>query len=86
MPDETTEKTPKPAKATKASAAADKAAEKVQQARKKNLDLALTHIQKEFGETAIMRLGDDNSMDIDVIPTGNLLIGPSVCNEIRSKS
>jgi len=74
MPDETTEKTPKPAKATKASAAADKAAEKVQQARKKNLDLALTHIQKEFGETAIMRLGDDNSMDIDVIPTGNLLI------------
>ncbi len=52
----------------------DKAAEKLSQARKKNLDLAITHIQKEFGETAIMRMGDEHVVDIDVIPTGNLLI------------
>jgi len=40
--------------------ATDKAAEKVAAARKKNLDLAITHIQKEFGEAAIMRMGDEN--------------------------
>ena len=50
------------------------AAEKIQDARKRNLDLAIAQIQKEFGESAIMRMGDDSRMDIDVIPTGNLLI------------
>jgi recombination protein RecA len=50
------------------------AAEKLQDARKRNLDLAISQIQKEFGESAIMRMGDDSRMDIDVIPTGNLLI------------
>ena len=50
------------------------AAEKLQDARKRNLDLAIAQIQKEFGESAIMRMGDDSRMDIDVIPTGNLLI------------
>jgi len=54
--------------------ATDKAAEKVAAARKKNLDLAITHIQKEFGEAAIMRMGDENCIDVDTIPTGNLLI------------
>ncbi|HCQ32168.1 MAG TPA: recombinase RecA [Verrucomicrobiales bacterium] len=44
------------------------------EARKKNLDLAISSIQKEFGETAIMRMGDEHCMDVDVIPTGNLLI------------
>ena len=52
----------------------DKAAQKMAEARKKNLDLAISSIQKEFGETAIMRMGDENCMDVDVIPTGNLLI------------
>ena len=50
------------------------AAEKIQDARKRNLDLAISQIQKEFGESAIMRMGDEHRMDIDVIPTGNLLI------------
>ncbi len=50
------------------------AAEKIQDARKRNLDLAISQIQKEFGESAIMRMGDAHRMDIDVIPTGNLLI------------
>lgn len=48
--------------------------EKINQARLKNLDLAITQIQKDFGEAAIMRLGDDTCMDVDAIPTGNLLI------------
>ena len=49
-------------------------AEKLATARKRNLDLALSQIQKDFGENAIMRLGDNVKMEVDVIPTGNLLI------------
>lgn len=52
----------------------DAQAEKLATARKKNLELAISHIQKEFGETAIMRMGDGHRVDVDVIPTGNLLI------------
>ena len=52
----------------------DAQAEKLKAARKKNLDLAISHIQKEFGETAIMRMGDEHRVDVDVVPTGNLLI------------
>ena len=48
--------------------------DKLADARKRNLDLAISQIQKEFGETAIMRMGDENVVDIDVIPTGNLVI------------
>lgn len=48
--------------------------DKLAAARKKNLDLAISQIQKDFGETAIMRLGDGHRVDVDVIPTGNLLI------------
>ena len=43
-------------------------------ARKKNLDLALQQIVKDYGEGAIMRLGDDNILPVEVIPTGNILI------------
>lgn len=53
---------------------ADKNAAKLAEARKRNLDLAIAHIHKEFGEAAIMRMGDEHRVDIDVIPTGNLLI------------
>jgi len=52
----------------------DKGAEKLAEARRRNLDLAISNIQKDFGETAIMRLGDGYKVDVDVIPTGNLLI------------
>ena len=48
--------------------------DKLADARKRNLDLAISQIQKEFGESAIMRMGDENAIDIDVIPTGNLVI------------
>lgn len=50
------------------------ATDKLAAARAKNLDLAISQIQKEFGETAIMRMGDEHRVDIDAIPTGNLLI------------
>ena len=62
---------PKKSMATKNTNAGD---DKVAAARKKNLDLAISQIQKDFGETAIMRLGDGHRVDVDVIPTGNLLI------------
>ncbi len=64
-----------PEKKEKASAeAVDKGAEKIAAARRKNLDLAINQIQKDFGEAAIMRLGDATTMDVEAIPTGNLLI------------
>jgi len=49
-------------------------AEKKLEARAKNLEVAITQIKKDFGETAIMRMGDEHRVDVDVIPTGNLLI------------
>jgi recombination protein RecA len=45
-----------------------------QAARKKNLDLALQQIAKDYGEGAIMRLGGDKIAAVEVIPTGNILI------------
>lgn len=36
----------------------------------KNLDLALSAINKQFGDGAIMRLGEATKMDVKVIPTG----------------
>ena len=40
----------------------------------KDLDIALQQITKDYGEGAIMRLGDRKVMDVEVIPTGNILI------------
>src|SRR5438309_9917669 len=40
----------------------------------KTLDLAIQQIAKDYGDGAIMRLGDDKIVDIEVIPTGNILI------------
>lgn len=53
---------------------ADKQDSKLAAARAKNLDLAIQQIQKDFGEGAIIRMGDESCVDVDVIPTGNLLI------------
>ncbi|TCO89298.1 recombination protein RecA [Chthoniobacter flavus] len=47
---------------------------KVTAARNKNLDLAIQQIAKDYGEGAIMRLGADQKLDVEVIPTGNILI------------
>jgi recombination protein RecA len=48
--------------------------QKVIAARNKNLDLAIQQIAKDYGDGAIMRLGDEKIVDIEVIPTGNVLI------------
>jgi len=48
--------------------------DKIAAARNRNLDVAIAQIQKDFGDAAIMRLGDQHRVDVDVIPTGNVLI------------
>ena len=40
--------------------------------KKKALDVALSHIEKQFGKGAIMKLGEYNVVNVDVIPTGAL--------------
>ena len=40
--------------------------------KEKNLEQAIAQIEKEFGKGSIMRLGDYNAQDVDVIPTGCL--------------
>ena len=66
---------PKTKKVAAAAPTADeKAAAKLSAARAKNLDLAIQQIQKDYGENAIIRMGDEHKVDVDVIPTGNLLI------------
>ncbi len=49
-----------------------------QNARKKNLDLAIKNIEKEYGKGSIMILGDVEQMDIEVIPTGSLQLDQSL--------
>ncbi len=46
----------------------------VANARKRDLDLILQTIVKEYGDGAIMRLGDAQQMTVEAIPTGNILI------------
>ena len=38
--------------------------------KKKALELALTQIEKQFGKGAIMRLGEDTRLDVEVLSTG----------------
>ncbi len=46
--------------------------------RTKALDAALTDINKRYGDGAILRLGEQDSMDIATIPTGSLTIDIAV--------
>src|SRR5580658_8462274 len=43
-------------------------------ARNKNVELAIQQIAKDYGDGAIMRLGDSRKMEVESIPTGNILI------------
>ena len=52
----------------------DAGANKIAEARARNLDLALQQIAKDFGEGAILRMGEGKQADVAVIPTSNLLI------------
>ena len=82
IPNKKTEPTPKTntkkevpdTKKTNTKAKEDPAVAKVASMRAKNLDLAIQQIQKDYGEGSIIRMGDDYRVDVDVIPTGNLLI------------
>src|SRR6059036_612862 len=47
---------------------------KVIAARRRDLDLAIQQIEKDFGGGSIMRLGDARTLDVETIPTGNILI------------
>src|SRR5712675_1741712 len=38
------------------------------------LEAAVTHVRKEFGEGALMRLGDKGTIKVDSIPTGSLAL------------
>ncbi len=42
--------------------------------RQKALDLALSHIEKQFGKGSIMKLGQKVKVDVEVIPTGSLTL------------
>ncbi|MBL9178072.1 MAG: recombinase RecA [Verrucomicrobiaceae bacterium] len=54
--------------------AAEPSTNKIAEARARNLDLAIQQIHKDYGEGAILRMGEEHKTDIAVIPTGNLLI------------
>ena len=41
-----------------------------QDARKKALEAAMSQIEKQFGKGSVMRLGDQQTTDIEVVPTG----------------
>jgi recombination protein RecA len=43
-------------------------------ATRKNLDLAVSAITKQFGEGSIMRLGDSNKMKVETLSTGSIAI------------
>src|SRR6187399_731422 len=58
----------------KSSPATTSGEDRLAAARAKNLEAALQQIHKDFGDGSIMRLGDNRKMDIEVIPSGNLLI------------
>ncbi len=45
-----------------------------QEQKQKALDLALEHIEKQFGKGAIMKLGQDFKVDVPVIPTGSIAV------------
>ena len=42
--------------------------------KKKALDTAISYIEKQFGEGAIMKLGDTKALDIECIPTGSMTL------------
>ena len=45
-----------------------------QSERRKALDAAMAQIEKQFGQGAVMRLGDQTHIDIETIPTGALTL------------
>lgn len=53
----------------------DPSSDKAREQDRKNLELAVQAITKQYGENSIMRLGDENArLNIEVIPTGSIVI------------
>src|SRR6478736_4988313 len=50
------------------------ASAKEAKAKDQALEAAVTHVRKEFGEGALMRLGDKGTIKVDSIPTGSLAL------------
>lgn len=48
--------------------------EHAQEQKMKALDLALEHIEKQFGKGSIMKLGQDFKLDVPAIPTGSVTL------------
>ncbi len=48
--------------------------ESTQEQKTKALDLALEHIEKQFGKGSIMKLGQDFKLDVPAIPTGSVAL------------
>lgn len=46
--------------------------------RKKKIDAAVAHLEKDLGKGTVMRLGDAPRQDIEVIPTGSLVLDMAV--------
>ena len=46
----------------------------VTEERSRAIDLAIGQIEKQFGRGAIMRLGEQNKLEIEAIPTGSLAL------------
>ena len=42
--------------------------------KKESLALAMAQIEKQFGKGAVMRLGKNEAMQVDAIPTGSLTL------------
>ncbi len=62
----------------------DKAQDKAQDSKNKNLEIAISQIEKEFGKGSIMRLGDNSkAADVSVISTGSLALDLALgCNGV----
>jgi recombination protein RecA len=52
----------------------EKKEEKALEAKARALDMALDHIEKQFGKGAIMKLGQDFKVDVPTIPTGSVAV------------
>ena len=48
------------------------------QQKEKTLDLAILQIEKQFGQGAIMRMGEDTIIKIDGIPTGSISLDAAI--------
>ncbi len=48
------------------------------QQKEKTLDLAISQIEKQFGQGAIMRMGEDTIIKIDGIPTGSISLDAAI--------